>query len=279
MNPSALRKFSGLAFGFLGFAATSLEAWAVTPAHVQQAGVYVSQIKPENNVYASPVSFYYDNANDLHATTRCGSFTAILLKNSYPAKVTNAALIALTGSNSPYADQWYTAIDNQASDSVSGLSFTKRTTVGELQPGDVLSSIYTTSGDTGHAMTVAEVVAWQTNIAPPQPIPGVTSVNKYRVKVYDSTKSVHGGYASNPYPDSRYKTQAGKDKDGKTVMVNDDGIGYGSIVIYEDASNGNLVAWAWNTSPTTDSFYYAVPKPAGSSFDYRPMVMGVLNGL
>jgi hypothetical protein len=278
MNTQTLFKSFGLAACVFGFGAAGANAEA-SPPHVQQAGTYVSQIKPDNNKYASPVAFYYDNANELHATTRCGSFTAILLKNTYPATVTNAALIALTGSSSPYADEWYAAIRDEKSDPVSGLSFTKRNTVGALQAGDILSSIYTTSGDTGHAMTVAEVTPWQQNIAPPQPIPGVASVNKFRVKIYDSTKSVHGGFNNNSYPDSRYKTQAGTDAQGNPIMVNDDGIGSGYIVLYEDAANGNLVAWAWNTSPTTDSFYYAVPKPAGSTFDYRPMVMGVLNGI
>ncbi|BBL73066.1 hypothetical protein [Methylomagnum ishizawai] len=256
------------------FAASLAQADASAPAHVQKAALYVGQVAPNNNVYGSPAQLAYDNANVLHATTRCGSFTALLFKNTYAA-VTDAALIALTGSNSPYADEWYNAIKNQVSDPASGLALVKRATVGDLQAGDILSSIYTTNGDTGHAMTVAEVVKWQENIAPPHPIPGVAAVNKYRVKVYDSTKSVHGGYANNPYPDSRYQTQT----TNSGAVVNDDGIGYGSIVIYEDVADGRAVAWAWNVSPTTDSFYYAVEKPEGSTYDYRPIQMGVMTGL
>ncbi|HSG38229.1 MAG TPA: hypothetical protein VLE27_01215, partial [Thermoanaerobaculia bacterium] len=67
-----------------------------------------------------------------------------------------------------------------------------------------------------------------------------------------------------------------------STLVQDTGIGSGTIVIYEDATPGanagRIVGWAWNVSPTTDSFYYAVTPNAGN-FENRPIVAGYLSGL
>lgn len=245
------------------------------PDHVLLAGTYIQDIQANNNAYNSPAVLRYVSGV-LYATTRCGSFTAALLKNAYPGELTDTKLTALTGSNSPYADQWYNAIKNQASDPASGLAFVKRTTVAAIQSGDILASIYTTSGDTGHAMTVGtiETSLTQYNIDPPNPIPGVAKVNKYVFEVFDSTKNVHGSYAGNPFPDSRYLKQY-----SGGVWVNDEGIGSGHIVVYGNASTGAIVAWAWNVSPTTSSFYYAVNPPTGSTYEKRPLVAGYISGL
>lgn len=158
-------------------------------------------------------------------------------------------------------------------DATSGIAFSKRSTVADIQAGDILASEYTLSGDTGHVMTVGSITLTNSGITPPQTITGVSTVNKYRVTVFDSTKSPHGSYAGNPYPDSRYKKQLS----GGTY-VDDQGLGSGTIVIYENPSNGAIVAWAWNVSPTTASFYYAVTPPNGSTFEYRPIVAGYLDG-
>jgi hypothetical protein len=251
--------------------ATSTAQAAVWPDHVTKAQTWVNTIQADNNAYGPAASIWTVGA-DLHAETKCGSFTALLLKNTY-SDITDAVLTALTGSNSPYADQWYHAIDTQASDSTSGIAFYKRTTVASIQAGDILASQYTMSGDTGHAMTVGSITLTDTGITPPQTIPGVTTVNKYRATVFDSTKSPHGSYATNPYPDSRYKKQL-----SGSTYIDDQGLGSGTIVIYENPSNGAIVAWAWNVSPTTTSFYYAVTPPANSTFEYRPMVAGYLDG-
>jgi hypothetical protein len=93
------------------------------------------------------------------------------------------------------------------------------------------------------------------------------------VNVFDSTNSPHGSYASNPYPDSRYKKQL-----SGGVYVDDQGIGSGTIVLYADAASGAVVAWAWNVSPTTTSFYYAVSPVGDTHYDYRPLVAGYLTG-
>jgi hypothetical protein len=249
--------------------------------HVNQAEdwVFNPYVDPANNVYGSPASITVDPDGTVHATAKCGSFTALLLKAAYPSAITNQVLTYLTNSSSPDALQWYTAIQAEKTSS-SGIKFHKRTTVASIQPGDILASAYTTSGDTGHAMTVKSITltAAGTTLTADKSdkgIPGVRTVNKYQVTVYDSTDLPHGAYAANPAPDTRYKQTL---PDGTVQWVQDDGIGSGTIVIYEEAGTGQLVAWAWNVSPTTASYYYAFLFSRAGGYDVRPIVAGYLDG-
>jgi hypothetical protein len=280
-----LRAASALTLGLLGWAAQTAPAQAAWGDHLATADTYIYHpaIKPENNFWGAPASIYVEGPSDphpgdLHATVKCGSFLALLLENTY-AGVTPSLLQGLTGSTSPAAADWYSGIHAQAT--VSGIGFLELTTAPQIGPGDLLAAVYTTSGDSGHAMTVESITFKNAAIAPPYPIPGVTKVNRYWVTVYDSSKDPHGnGWASNPFPDSR-----------DLGAVDDTGIGFGAIALYSladddaDPNNtppadaGKIVAWAWNVSATTTSFYYAVPKPAGSTLDYRPIRAGRLTGL
>lgn len=244
---------------------------AVWPGHVAQAQLYVDQIKAENNNFGSPAFLNYDMANMLLATTKCSSFVALLLKNTYPGVITDQVLVALTGSSSPYADEWFTAIQSNATDAKSGFRFRSRKTIASMRVGDLIASSYTTTGNTGHAMVLASLTLRDAQIAPPYPIPGVALVNRYWAKIYDSTNTLHGNYASNTNQDSRYNKQW-----NGSAWVADQGLGSGYIAIYEDAVTGKPVAWAWNTSKTTQSFYYAVTPPANSTMGYRPLAIGYL---
>jgi hypothetical protein len=288
MRPRIVRTFGALAAGLLALAgATAPAAAAVWPDHLTTADTYLFHpvIKVENNFWGAPASIYVEGPSDphpgdLHATVKCGSFLALLVKNTYPT-VTDTVLANLTTSSSPDAVKWYDAIVGQAQDAGSGIGFVRRTSAAQIAPGDILASAYTTSGDSGHAMTVESITFKNAAIVPPFPIPGVTKVNRYWVTVYDSSKDPHGNdWATNPFPDSR--------DHGAT---DDTGIGFGAIALYAladddtDPNNaapadaGKIVAWAWNVSATTTSFYYAVPKPAGSSKEYRPLEAGRLTGL
>lgn len=274
---------------FLLYSGAAAASW---PYHVDQATTYIGQIEADNNNYGTPSSLGYADDGKLHALVQCSTFVTLLLKNSY-AQVTNDALIALTGSSSPYADEWYAAIKNQNADTGidgSGLALHKRNKVSEIVKGDILASQYTTSGNTGHVMIVDSVVLAKKDIQLPYlkptdanvtyipAIPNVTKVNRYLVKIHDSTESIHGNYAGNSYPDSRYQKQW----NGASWEA-DNGIGTGYISVYANAdagaNNGKLVAWAWNASISTTSFYYAVTPPVGSSYDYRPMEAGYLTGI
>ncbi|HRD64657.1 MAG TPA: hypothetical protein PKY50_00715 [Candidatus Competibacter sp.] len=262
-----------LAALLLAFSTTAGYA-AAWPDHVAQAQTYVGQLKANNNNYGSPALIDYDATGALRATTKCSSFVSLLLKNTYSGVITDQVLVALTGSSSPYADEWFAAIQSGATDAKSGLKFLRRSTVASMQTGDLIASSYTISGNTGHAMILANMSLTDAQIAPPYPIPGVTLVNRYRAKVYDSTQTIHGNYASNIDPDSRYNKQW-----NGTAWVADQGLGSGYIALYEDVATGAPVAWAWNTSKTTKSFYYAVTPPAGSTMEYRPLAIGYLQNL
>lgn len=72
----------------LGFSAT-VGHTAVWPDHVAQAQTYISQIMADDNNYGSPAFIDYDTAGTLRATTKCSSFVALLLKNTYPDVITN----------------------------------------------------------------------------------------------------------------------------------------------------------------------------------------------
>jgi hypothetical protein len=251
--------------------------------HLNQAEdwIFNPYVDPANNVYGSPASITVDPAGNVHATTMCGSFTALLLETAYPGVITGKVVQDLTGvapQNFPDALSWYTAIQAEKASS-SGIQFHKRTTVASIQPGDILASSYTTTGDTGHAMTVKSITltAAGTTLTADKSdkgIPGVGNVNKYQVTVYDSTDSPHGGYTANPAPDTRYKQVM---PDGTVHWVQDTGIGSGTIVIYEEVATGRIVAWAWNVSPSTASYYYAFSF-GSTSYQVRPIVAGYLSG-
>lgn len=256
-------------------AASSAASAAWPTDHLDQAFDWNDPlIEMPNNAYGTPASIWLDNRREVYAVTKCGSFTALLLKAAYPV-ITNDVLDRLIGSDSPYAEDWYNAISGEASDGVSGIAFHKRAVMADIEAGDILASTYILSGDTGHVMTVKSITLKTANTTLPagKTITGVGSVNKYEVTVYDSTKSPHGAYSSNPAPDTRYRLFGSF----LQVWAKDEGMGYGTIVIYEEVSTGRIVTWAWNVSPTTDSYYYAVTPNAGT-WGYRPLVAGYLDG-
>ena len=254
-------------------AAISNAKTTIWPSHVTQAQTYVNQIKANNNSFNSPAFLGYDASKTLRAQTKCSTFVTLLLKNTYPEVVTDQALIALTSSSSPYADEWFAAIAARDADPKSGLAFKGRPTVASMKVGDIIASSYTTSGNTGHTMILASLSLAEANIVPPYPIPDVATVNRYLVKVYDSTKNLHWSDFASGTPDSRYNKQW-----NGTNWVGDEGIGSGYIALYEDTATGKPVAGPGHPSRPTYTFYYAVPPPADSAADYRPLAIGYLTG-
>jgi hypothetical protein len=278
---SFLRPLLLAALATVATASIASAAWPADHIDLAEDWIFNPYIDMANNAYGAPASIWTDGSRSLHAITKCGSFTALLLKGAYPGVITDNVLNAIVTSNSPYADRWYTAIIDQVSDPAppdgagSGIGFHKRASAAAIQPGDILASAYTQSGDTGHVMTVKSITktASGTTLPSGKTITGVGAVNKYEVVVYDSTKTPHGAYDSNPAPDTRYRQL------NQIVLTwtKDEGIGSGTIVLYEEVSTGRIVSWAWNVSPTTGSYYYAV-TPNPGSWEYRPMVAGYLAG-
>jgi len=216
---------------------------------------------------------------------KCGSFTALLLCNAYPNVVTATVLDTIIGSPTPDSAQWYDAIMLPGPHPVSnGISIVPMDgaaatptgrTMSYLAQGDILASKYNLDGITGHMMTVGTItVPTQTmTLTGTRVIPGVTSVKRWLVKVYDGTSSVHGT------SDSRYG------KDPTETNGNDQGIGEGSIYLYEDATTGSatlgrLVGWTWSTASSyTYQFTNLLGVDGSGKTTYRPMVIGRLAGI
>ncbi len=254
-----------------------------SPAQVAQAATYVEQINDHdqsNNKYGTPAFIDYVGGI-LHATTECGSFTTLLLENTYPTSVTSAVIEALTGSTSPDAASWYDAIEPSVSHhSYQGISLvpvdgaaavpTGRT-VSYLQVGDILAAKYAIPGATGHVMTVGAVTSTGVvTLKGTHAVPNASLVEQWLLSVYDSTDTIHDPDAGST--DSRYGN------DPTTSDHNNHGIGEGNIYLYSDAApgsktNGQLIAWTWSMVSATT---YQLTDPGASL--YRPMVMGRMLG-
>jgi hypothetical protein len=279
--------------GNVDYARQALEPW---PYHVTQAQTYVNDINNGNNqinnLYGSPASITYDDAGVLHATSMCGSFTTQLLMNTYPNVITGGVMQALTGSTSPSAEQWHDSIaaplPHASSGGISLLPMDAAAavptgrTMSSFQVGDILASRYVVSGATGHVMTAGAITQpagadLNVTLTGTRVIPGVSTVNRWRVMIFDSTQSVHGT-ATGAVADSRLGDDA-TESDG-----NDHGLGSGHIFLYEDATAGSstigqLVGWTWsNASSYTFQFTDANGVDNNGKTTYRRMVIGRMSG-
>ncbi len=233
--------------------------FTIAPVHnLAVANQYLTDVlaPKASNIYGTPAMIQYDAAGNITAQTECGSFTSLLLQNSYPA-VTGSVIKALTGSTSPDAAQWYDAVSAQPSAPTADGTFAlhARTQVAAIQPGDFLAAKYANGNSTGHVMTVESMTLLGVN---PNVggvlIPGAWQLNVWRAQVIDSTSTPHGHDPM--FPDSR--TAAGGQ-----------GIGSGTILLYADFQSGALVGWTWDTQQLTP---YQCTSPAAPQ--YRPMVIG-----
>ena len=248
----------------------SSTASAKPPAHdhLGQAHWYVDHIDPAQpglNTYGGSHSAgtIWLRANEDEVTesqTRCGSFVALLLKQSYEEllSVTNRAggndvLFRMIGSTSPNSEQWYSAIKEEKSYDKPGdgsdMHFEmNRIRFNRSQPGDVMASKYAgsnSSGDTtGHNMVLAARRA--PTAAEMGPV--LPNTIQHVVTVIDSSSSVHSN-------------------DTRTTNGNL-GLGQGDLLVYEDASTGEVAAWTWSIGPNATAF--------GPT--QRPMQIGRLSG-
>jgi hypothetical protein len=262
---------------------TVAELVVALPPQVAKAATYVAQINQDdqvNNDYGWNASIEYVGGV-LHATTECGSFTALLFENAYPGVVTPAVISALTGATLPDAAGWYGGIaPATARGAFQGISLgpldaaevtpTGRT-LSDLRVGDILAAQYVIGSQTGHVMTVGAFTPPAGTVTlPADAIPGVSKAARWLVEVYDSTDSIHGSVTGST--DSRYHNDA-LNRDG-----NNHGIGSGYIDLYADATAGSetagqLVGWTWSTASGS---IYQMTDPSASL--YRPMVIGRMSG-
>lgn len=251
------------------FVLMSSPALAGWPDHEQTASAWVVEVDASNNEYGTPSAVTYDAAGLLHVYAECGGFVDELLKHTY-AGINSTVLTHLSrtptfaGSGAPNAAQWADILLNQRA--ADGFSAFRRSTVATIARGDILASAYTSAGGTGHVMVVSSITRLATN--QPSTIPNVSRVDKYQVRVFDATRTVHRDQAGTT--DTRYRT----DIDPATgLAANDRGAGSGDILLYANTRTGALVGWTWATNQT-------VPYQGTSSTaaNYRPMVAGYLRG-
>lgn len=273
----------------LGCCTAAQAANMTWPGHVTLGTTWLNQILPANNRYGSPPHIGYDQANVLHATAECGSYTAQLILQAYENTITPAVLQALTGSISPTAEQWHDAIDpsqNHPNNPSAGISLvaldhtlnisTGRTLrhegIGLLAVGDILAAKYSNGNANGHVMTIQSVTPPTANqmivLSGTRVIPGVSHVKRWIVNVLDATASVHGS------SDSRYQ-QDSDEEDG-----HDHGIGRGIIYLYEDATQGSgtlgqLLGWTWSSN-SAYTYQFTAPEALDNKgkSTYRPMQIG-----
>ena len=248
-----------LAFGCAALLAAAARPGFAGTAHATTALAYEEAVYPEHNAYGSPSTLSWDGAGELHATTVCGGYAGLLLRNTY-ATVTTTVLRALTGSTSPNSKQWNDAIDGAAtySGSAGTFRFVARGSIDDVARGDLLASEYVTAaGATGHTMVVEDT--WLDAPSVATTIPGVPLAERWLVQVHDSTSSPHGT------SDSRWHADA----DG----THDQGIGSGYIYLYADQDTGAIIGWTWSTSSSSS---YQGTDPTAAA--YRPMAAGTLTG-
>lgn len=256
------------------FSAPASAAWG---DHLDTAGTWLADIEPENNEYASPSSVEYVDGV-LTVSAVCGGFVSELMKASYPA-LTDDVMSALVDDDpsdgqpwaSPDSAHWYDAIVDERSATDEGLSFAfdHVADVDDLQEGDILASVYTSAGSTGHTMVVFELP--ETFALVTTTIPGYSGVQveRYRITVLDSTKSVHLNRSDST--DSRY--MADTDPDDPDTAVNDAGMGTGELYLYADRDTGEIIGWTWNVIQST-----AYQGTDATKASYRPIVAGRLGG-
>lgn len=141
------------------------------------------------------------------------------------------------GTSSPNAAQYRYKIENCADSGV--IQFTKRTTIGEVEAGDVLAVAYPESTTiSGHVMIVRSAPVADSSL-----LAGPSGSTAYAVEVVDSTETPHG--TSTTYPDWR----------GGDVG---EGLGHGTFVLYANSS-GTIVASRW--SPTDPTLFDTTAHP------------------
>ena len=243
----------------------SLSAQAYTVDHVVEAKAWVDVIDPINNNYGEPASVTWSGVEPI-VTAKCGSFQGLLFKETY-SDIGDTLLANLTGSSSPFAIDWYDAILDGASSG--GYALTEKTG-GQMAEGDLLVTAY---GDgTDHAMMIAS----KTNVTGLKDGAGIaykkglnTTDTIWLVGVYDASETPHGppSTSSRPMTDTRYKYP-------DSGASYDQGIGYGEILVYTNAS-GAITSWRWSIISST---LYIVSGTAGTGQELRPLIAGRMSG-
>lgn len=265
-----------LALSVLSLATLSTPAAAAWGDHLTTAAQWKHDLTPANNKYGTPSEVWYVGS-DLHVFAECGGFVSELMKASYPAiddDVMSDLMDDDTTDDNPWSSpdsvHWYDAISDEVSVTVNGqtVGLEHLTDIDDVQTGDILASIYTSAGGTGHTMVIYDMPTSYTLVTVSIPGYSGVQVERYAVTVLDSTQSVHLNQTGST--DSRYL----KDVDKNGNPVNDTGMGTGDIRIYADHSTGEIIGWTWSSIQITP--YQGTDASASN---YRPIVAGRFVGI
>ena len=196
------------------------------PADLLWARRLVAQVAPRDNVYATDPTIvrWAGIAGAQRAVNRsvCSTFVDRVVEQAYgyPAP----RVIAWLG---VYAKTIHRAIAQRR-------GFVPVTTVGEIQPGDIMAIKYYDDGrpSTGHVMIVDQAPRLLRAVAP-----RVSGTQQYAVAVIDSAMSGHGPADTRAEADGRWQT----------------GVGHGVFRLYADLQ-GHIAGYSW--SATAGSTFY-----------------------
>jgi hypothetical protein len=259
-------------FAILGVSLTASTALAdgftMLPGqiHQQLAQDYVEGVVPSQNEYGSPATLDVLDDGTLEATTRCGSFAALMMQHAYPGLRTESpyrnVIKELTTSGLPEAELWYDAIVSQKQTADGKFRLRRATTYSTaLVDAAILVSKYPEgSTPTGHVMLMGSFAINSDTVV----IPGTA---QKVVKVFDSTQTPH-------WDDTR--------TDAEANGADDAGMGSGFIRLHvSTTSPKRIVAWQWG-GPTS-VIYWAEPNAQNPACPQthtcsssRPLVAGVL---
>jgi len=214
-----------------------------------------------------------NGAADYVSKTDCSGFMSKLLHHSYGDYFTDERFkqwMKKSGRGRPLAEDFHYAIVNQK-------DFIQIQQITQVQPGDVIAIKYIpdnnpkTKDNTGHVMLVLEPPKKRDSTKPM-----VKKTLQWEVKVIDQSCSGHGKADSRRKPDS---SDDNSQPDGDGLAENEqnnpcksnkrfhDGLGKGTIRIYTNEDNGNILGYTWSTFK--ESHYYCP--------DEKDLVIGRLN--
>ena len=238
------------------------------PKHLEDALLLLKELRLENNNYqhGKPTVTWkgVNGGADYESKTDCSGFMSKLLQHSYSDYFTDKHFkqwIKKCDRKRPLAEDFHSAIVNQK-------DFIQIKKITQVQPGDILAIKYLPDKDcktkdtTGHVMLVVETPRKRdsTKLIVPKTL-------QWEVIVIDQSCSGHGKYDSRRKLDI-FDDDSQPDGDGLAEKEQNnpcepnehfhDGLGKGTIRIYTNEDNGNILGYTWSTFKGAD--YYCPDK-------------------
>lgn len=203
--------------------------------HLELAREIVKTINPNQTSYRHKDQVFKwtgRDAEENECRTDCSGLISNILLVSYHLSRDNLKI--WFGKKAPLAREYFKTIEQQR-------GFERIHQIDEVQPGDIIALKYETGNEnTGHVMIVQEK---------PKPMKdslNELAVQKWEVRIIDSTGSGHGNKDSRYLGSSKYR----------------DGVGEGSFCLF--TSDGKISGYSWSTF--SNSKYYEMSQ--------RPLTIG-----